>query len=303
MSLTLVGATGGLGVEIAKGLVKSGGFSSYKAIVRNMEKGKLLQEMGWTLIEVPDYFDAVALESALLGAKAIVSTFNGKDEVKLDIATAHAGKKVGAEVFVPSQFGVDFTRWSRSNPLLTAKLQVIDAAREIRLPTLSVSTGFFFDMIFGVIADPENGKARIVGDGSHKISFTRRSDIGIVLAKALADPGLMKDAVDGNNSLHIQGETLPYKDAIATLEKAMGKKFDIEYIDPAYAQQQETDLNAKGMEGDIGAYYGSFVLHILGEPARGVTGLDNSGFDKSYGMKLETLAETLSEIYGEKEKF
>ena len=300
MSLILVGGTGGLGIEIAKGLVKSEGFSAYKAIVRNAEKGKVLQDMGWTLVEVPDYFDDVALVSALLGAKTVVSTFGGNDLVKLDIATAHAAKKAGVELFVPSRFGVDYRRWSLSNPLLAAKLQVTDTAKEIGLPTLAVANGYFSDWVFDLLTDPANGKARIIGDGSAKITFTRRSDIGKVLAKALEDPDLMKDAIDGNVTLCLQGETLQYKDAVGTLEKVMGKKFEIEYIDPADALKQEQDLLAKGLEGDIGAFWGSFVLHLLGEPARGVTGCDNSEEAKSYGITLETLAETLEGIYGPK---
>lgn len=300
MSLTLVGGTGGLGIEIAKELVKSKGFTEYKAIVRNVDKGKVLQEMGWTLVEVSDYNDAPALETALIGTKTVVSAFGGNDLVQLDIATAKAAKNVGVELFVPSRFGVDYRRWSTSFPLLAAKLQVTDTAKEIGLPTLCVATGYFSDWIFDVIADPRNGKAKIIGDGSANISFTRRSDIGKVLAKALEDPDLMKDAVDGNVTLCIAGETLPYKDAIGTLEKVMGKKFDIEYIDPADALKQEQELLAKGMEGDIGAFWGSFVLHLLGEPARGVTGCDNSGEATSFGAELETLAETLEGIYGTK---
>ena len=300
MSLTLVGGTGGLGIEIAKGLVKSEGFTAYKAIVRNLEKGKELEEMGWTLVEVTDYYNAGALEAALRGAKTVVSTFGGNDLVKLDIATARAAKKIGAELFVPSRYGVDYRRWSNSNPFLTAKLQVTDAAREIGLPTLSVANGYFSDWIFGLVADPVNGKARIVGDGSAKMSFTRRSDIGKVLAKALRDPDLMKDAIDGNATLCIEGETLPYRDVIRTLEKIMDKKFDIEYIDPADALKQEQDLLLKGMAGDVGSFWASFVLHLLGEPARGITGCDVSDEAKSYGVQLETLAETLRGIYGTK---
>ena len=300
MSLTLVGGTGGLGVEVAKELVKSEGFIAYKAIVRNVEKGKVLQDMGWSLIEVPDYNDAAALESALIGSKIVVSTFGGNDLVQLDIATAKAAKKAGAELFVPSRFGVDYRRWGSGNPYIKSKLQVTDTAREIGLPTLSVASGYFSDWVFDLLADPVNGKARIIGDGSAKISFTRRSDIGKILAKALADPDLMKDAVDGNATLCMAGETLPYKDAIGILESVMGKKFDIEFIDPTEALKQEQDLLAKGMEGDVGAFWGSFVLHLLGEPARGVTGCDNSEHAKSYGVNLEPLAKTLQDIYGEK---
>jgi uncharacterized protein YbjT (DUF2867 family) len=301
MSLILVGGTGGLGSEIAKGLVKSVGFSAYKAIVRDATKAKPLQEMGWTLVEVPDYYDSDALTAALDGAKTVVSAFGGNDVVKLDIATVHACKAVGVELFVPSFFGVDYRHWSRSNPFLTAKLQVTSTAKELGLPTLSVTNGCFSDWIFGLVADVPNGKARIIGDGSAKMSFTRRSDIGKVLAKALVDPELLKDSIDGNATLSIQGETMPYKEAVDTLEKVIGKKLDIEYLDPIEALRQEQDLLAKGLEGDVGAFWGSFTFHLLGEPARGITGLDSSKEAKSYGLKLETLAETLESVYSTKE--
>lgn len=299
MSLTLVGGTGSLGIEVAKGLIKSKGFTKYNAIVRDVTKGAVLQEMGWTLVEVKDYFNETELQAALQGSKVVVSTFGGNDLVKLDIATVHAAKKVGTvEFFVPSRFGVDYRYWSTSNPFLAAKLQVTDAAREVGLPTLSVTNGCFSDMIFGLLADPKNGKARIIGNGSAPMSFTRRSDIGYVLGKALEDPDLMKNPVDGNVTLAISGETLPYKDAIATLEKVMDKKFDIEYIDPNVALQQEQELLAKGLEGDVGAFWGSFVLHLMGEPERGNPGLDCSKDAKDYGWKLETLSETFESVYG-----
>jgi uncharacterized protein YbjT (DUF2867 family) len=300
MSLILVGGTGGLGMEIAKGLVKSVGFSSYKALVRDIAKRKALEEIGWTLVEVSNYYDAAELEKAIQGAKVVVSTFGGNDVDKLDIATVYAAKKVGVELFVPSRFGIDHRRWSRSNPFLNAKLQVSAVAKEVGMPILSVSNGYFSDWIFDFVADPANGKARIVGDGSAKISFTRRSDIGKVLAMALEDSKLTNDMIDNETSLSIEGETLTFKEAIATLERVTGKKFDIEYLDPTAALKQEQDLLAKGMQGDLGAFWGSFVLHLLGEPARGITGSDTSEEAKSYGVKLEKLSETLESVYGDK---
>jgi uncharacterized protein YbjT (DUF2867 family) len=297
MSLFLVGGTGSLGMEVAKGLVHAKGYSSYKAIVRSIPKAAALQELGWTLVEVPDYLDTPALEAALQGAKTVVSTFGGGDIVKLEIATVHAAKKAGAELFLPSQFGVDFHRWSSTNPFLVAKRDVLATAKEVGLPTLTVFVGYFADYIFGFITDVPNGKARIVGDGSAKTTYTRRSDIGKVLAEALADPNLLKNAVNNNSTLSIAGETLSYKEAIETLEKATDKKFEIEYLDPEDALKQEQELLAKGLQGDMGAFYGSFALHLLGEPARGFTGSDVSAEAKNYGVHLESLSDTLTSVY------
>jgi NmrA-like family len=177
-----------------------------------------------------------------------------------------------------------------TNPYIAKKRQVLAVAKEVGLPTLSVFTGFFSDYIFVLIADVPNGKTRIVGDGSAKSTFTRQSDIGKVLAKALADPDLLKNAVDNNAMLSIAAETLPCKEAIASLEKATGKKFQIEYLDPDEALKQEQDLFANSLKGDTN---GSFILLILGEPARGSTGSDVSAEAKNYGGRMETLSEVL----------
>jgi uncharacterized protein YbjT (DUF2867 family) len=297
MSLFLVGGTGSLGMEIAKGLVHAKGYTSRKAIVRSIPKATALQELGWDLVEVSDYFDAPALEAALQGAKTVVSTFGGGDIVKLDIATARAAKKVGAELFLPSQFGVDFRRWSSTNPFLAAKGEILAAAKEVGLPTLTVFVGYFSDTTFGLVADVPNCKARIIGDGSAKITFTRRSDIGKVLAEALADPDLLQNAVDNNATLSIAGETLSFKEAVETLEKVTDKKFEIEYLSLEEGLKQEQDLLAKGLQGDVGAFWGSFVLHLLGDPARGFTGSDVSAEANNYGVRLESLSETLTSVY------
>jgi NmrA-like family len=294
-TLILVGGTGGLGMKIAKGLATAEGFGEKKAIVRDAAKGKELEAMGWTLVPVADFMDGAALEAAFVGAKTVVSTFGGADLVALEKATVTAAKKAGASLFVPSQFGVDCRRWPNLHPFLAAKQQVLEAAKETELPVLAVYAGYFSDNHFGFVADPVNGKARVVGDGSALTSFTLRSDIGYVLAKALADP-----AYSQGGFLSISGETVSWKDALSYLETALGKKLDNEYIDPEAALEQENALIAKGFQGDMGALVGSFILHLIGEPARGATGSDVSAEAVSYGLSLETLKETAQKMYGAK---
>jgi hypothetical protein len=142
-TLILVGGTGGLGMKIAKGLATAEGFDAKKAIVRDLAKGKELEEMGWTLVPVADYMDATALEAAFVGAKTVVSTFGGADQIALEKATVAAAKKAGASLFVPSQFGVDWRRWPNQHPILASKQQVLDAAKEADLPALNVFVGYF----------------------------------------------------------------------------------------------------------------------------------------------------------------
>lgn len=297
-TLVLVGGTGGLGTEISKGLFTAEGFDRRVAIVRSSSKATALKEIGWTIVEVPDFLgDPDGLEKALSGARIIVSTFSGGDLVPLEVATIRAAKKVGASLFVPSQFGIDYRRWSATrHPILAQKDKVLVAAEEVGLPILSVFTGYFSDTSFSLLADLEHGKARVIGDGSGKISFTLRSDIGYVLAKALADDALTSKG----GTLSMQGETLSWKEALAMVETVLGKPLELEYMDAQVALQQEKDLLAQGLTGDMGAFYGSFVLHLLGEPARGTTGADLSTESKSYGIRLETLTETTQKMHGKK---
>lgn len=295
-ALFLVGGTGGLGKEVAKGLVTAPGFDSRKALVRDTSKGKDLEDIGWELVQVSDFQDSKSLQDALVGAKTVVSTVGGGDLVRIEKSVLTAAKAVGASLFVPSQFGVDFRRWGATFPFLEGKKQVLDAAKDAALPTLCVFTGYFSDLIFSFLADPANAKGMIVGDGTAKISFTRRSDIGFVLAKALSDPKYSEGGF-----LSIQGDNTTWKNGLATLEKVLDKKLEIEGVDAQDALQQERALLQKATDGgDMGAFYTAFKLHLLGAPARGNTGCDVSSEAITCGVDLQSLEQTLTEVYGSK---
>jgi uncharacterized protein YbjT (DUF2867 family) len=284
----MFGATGGLGMEVAQGLVTADGFSAKKAVVRDTssDKAQKLQDMGWTLVQMTDLNDPVALEAILQGAKVVVSTLSGNDMVAMETNIIQAAKKAGVSLFVPSQFGVDYRRWGSDFPFFAGKKQVLDNAEKEGLPTLSVFVGYFADASFSLFADLETFKVSWVGDGNDKITWTRRSDIGYVLAKALADPKLAN-----GGTLMIQGDFQSFNDATKMLGDAAGKTFTVDYIDPQEAKKQEDELLKKGFEGDMGAFFASFKLHLTGEPARGNSGCDLSvGFD-NYGVKMQTLEE------------
>lgn len=294
-TLILVGGTGGLGSEVAKELVTAEGFGNKKAIVRDATKAKALEDLGWTLVEVPNYFDEATLEQAFSGAKTVVSTFGGGDLVKLEIATVEAAKKAGATLFVPSQFGVDSRRWELSNPFLAAKLDVVKAATNVGLPVLLVATGYFADTTLPFLFDLENNKAILVGDA--KVSFTRRSDIGKVLAKALDDSSALPTGDNDVAYLNVSGQTVSFKEALGIYESVTGKKIEIEYVDLETATAQEQELLAKGLQGDIGSFYASFALHLRAEPERGSTGANTSEEANNLGVQLESLEETFRSLY------
>jgi len=291
--LVPLGGTGSLGREVAKGLVSAEGFALKKALVRDpdSDKASILKTLGWTVEKVPPFDDPKQLSSALADAHTIVSTLSGNDLAKIETAVVEATAKT-ASLFVPSQFGVDFRRWG-TFPLLAAKKTVLEAAEKAGLPTLCVFVGYFSDFIFGYLADPTHAKGRIIGDGSARLSFTRRSDIGFVLAKALVDPEYANGGF-----ISIEGDNKSWKESLDILGNVLGKTIEIETLDAQDALKEEKEALAKGLEGDIGAYFQSFVLHLLGEPTRGSTGVDVSSEAKTYDLKLETLEETLKIVCG-----
>jgi hypothetical protein len=283
-------------MEIAEGLVTADGFGAKKAVVRDVssDKAQKLQDMGWTLIQMTDLNNATALEAALKNAKVVVSTLGGNDMLVMETNIILAAKKTGVSLFIPSQFGVDYRRWGTKFPFLAGKKQVLETAEREGLPTLSVFVGYFSDWIFGFFTDLENATVTWVGDGNDKITWTRRSDIGYVLAKALVDPKLAR-----GGTFMMQGDFQSFNDASKMLGDALGKTFTVNYMDPQEAKKQEDELLKKGLEGDVGAFFGSFKLHLMGEPARGNSGCNLSvGFD-NYGVKMQTLDDVFkSGVYG-----
>lgn len=141
----------------------------------------------------------------------------------------------------------------------------------------------------------KDSKVTWIGDGNAKVSWTRRSDIGYVLAKALEDPNIGRSG----GTISMQGDYASFNAATKLLEETLGKTFSVEYLDPEEAKKQEEELLAKGMKGDTGAFFQSFKLHLIGEPARGNSGCDVSAEAKTFGHKLETLKDVFqSGVYG-----
>lgn len=190
-TLVVLGGTGSLGLEMAKGLITAEGFGAYTALVRSAdsEAAIALQDIGWTLRVVDDMSDVNKMTEAMSGVKTVVSTLGGGNMVQLEMVAIEAAKNAGATLFIPSQFGIDYRRFQSTFPFLAGKAMVLDKAEELGLPTLKVFNGFFSDYIFGFLTDLEKCSTNLIGDlDGGTISFTRRSDIGYVLAKALGSP-------------------------------------------------------------------------------------------------------------------
>ena len=94
-TLILIGGTGGLGAEVAKGLVTSTAYTEKKALVRSAEKATALKDLGYTLVEFSAYDQPEELVNVLKGAHTIVSTLGGGDMAKLEIAVSRPKSRCG----------------------------------------------------------------------------------------------------------------------------------------------------------------------------------------------------------------
>jgi uncharacterized protein YbjT (DUF2867 family) len=280
--LIFVGGTGGLGIEVAKGLVTASGFEDKVALIRSeSEKSQKLAELGWRVVVV-DFEDASALKNSMKGVKVVVSTLSGGSLKALECALMDAAHAAGVSLFVPSQFGIDYRCWNGSFPFFETKSDVLKHAELIGIPTLSVFTGGFSEVIFDYLADIPHHKATVVNGGNTLYSFTRRSDIGYVLAQALANPKYNRGGF-----LSICAETIPYKSALKVIEEVYCIKFEIEDLTGADAHQREQDLLAKG---DMKSFLDSFFLHMLADPVyNGSTGFDVSKEADNHGHIMEPL--------------
>ena len=296
-TLFLIGGTGRLGSIVAEGLVTSQGFDKRVALVRSSsaeDKLDYLRKLGWTIEKIDDFLNPEALIAAMSGVRVVVSTMTtGADLVPVEKSIIDAAKKCGASFFVPSQFGVDFRRWEGHFPTYESKREVVTYAEEVGLPILCVFVGLFSDIIFPFLTNLEEMTATVVGGGSARYSFTRRRDIGFVLAKVLADP---KYANGGYMSM--QGDNVTWPEALSLAEEAIGKEYTKTVLRTEEALIQEKLLLEKGIQGDVKAYSQSFAMHVLTTPARGSTGLDVSSDAETYGVKMEPLKITLQDVLG-----
>jgi NmrA-like family len=237
-------------------------------------------------VVVVDFGDADALQASMKGVKVLVSTVGGANLKEAEISLMNAAHAAGASLNVPSLYGFDFRRWTTTFPYVKDKLAVLQHAESLGLPTLQVQVGLFSDTSLLFFADVPNRKATVVNGGKSLCSFIRHSDVGYVLAEALANP---KYNQGGFLSMH--AETVPFMDYLNLIEEVGGFKFVIEDLTGEQAHQREQELLSKG---DMGSFFAAWGVHLLAEPVHShVTGFDVSAEADNHGHKIEPLRSTI----------
>lgn len=151
-TIGFIGATGRLGQELAKGLIKAEGFDEYKAFLRkdaDPDKVEVLKELGYEIVNV-DFDDGEALEQNFAGVKTLVSTIGGGPLWRVETVSVERTSADGAEavLVVESLSQPRRTLSNASSPRLTIEhvyRLLSELLKRLALPFLSrlssMSTG------------------------------------------------------------------------------------------------------------------------------------------------------------------
>ena len=221
--IVLAGATGGLGLLIAKRLFDQG--ASYRAIVRRgtgSDKIERLKGLGAAIVEV-DFTSVDDLAKASMGASCVVSALNGLEEVIIGAQTVLLDGAVAASVprFIPSDFSLDFTRLpDGSNRNLDLRRRFHERLDRAPIARTSILNGAFMDMLVDQMPIILNrfGRVLYVGDIDQELDFTTMADIAAFTAAAARESSTP-------DVLRIAGDVISARGLAAAASEARGRPY------------------------------------------------------------------------------
>lgn len=259
MTYLVVGATGFVGGQAALSLRRSS--ARVRALVRGgaaHPKAGRLVEAGVDLVD-GDLTDARSVEAACRGMDVVISTATSMPagandglrrvdrEGTLSLIDAAERAAVGKFVYVSYSGNI-----TEPSPLALAKRGCEARLRESPMQTVILRPSFFAEVWLSPALgfDAVNGKARVYGPGTAKVSYVSAFDVA-----AFAVAAVGRDYPARNMVLELGGpEALSQLDAIAIFERALGRAIAREFV-PIEA------LEAQARSPDpLAATYGALTL-------------------------------------------
>ncbi|CAD6891247.1 unnamed protein product [Tilletia controversa] len=209
-----------------------------------------------------DYDDQDALVAALYGHQVVVSTFSNCIAVEAAVnqrAFILAAKRAGVQLFVLSEFGIEFDL-SRCPPGQGPTFQILKnqaraLAEEIGLPWLSIQAGLFdiFLCLPEFVLDADACIARILGNGDRRFPISAQSDVASFTHAALTSGRLSPTALH-YTSLRTQSAFLSWIEIVEAMEIEHGRPWTIRNgcVDEARAWVAE-GVNLD--DGRLGAWF------------------------------------------------
>ncbi|MBR7722085.1 NmrA family NAD(P)-binding protein [Microvirga sp. SRT04] len=222
-TIVLAGATGDLGLRIARHLVQRG--AAVRALVRGGNTGPamaVLRELGATVVEI-DFNSVTALTQACAGADCVVSALSGLREVIVDAQKRLLDAAVAAGVprFIPSDYCIDYTKLpAGGNRNLDLRREFNQRLDQAPIAATSVLNGMFTDLLTGQAPVVLFGLKRVVywGDANQPLDFTTIENTAEFTAAAALDPHTPR-------YLRVAGEVATIRDVQRAASAATGQPF------------------------------------------------------------------------------
>jgi nucleoside-diphosphate-sugar epimerase len=222
-TIVVAGATGNLGRRIVRALIERG--ASVRALVRRgTARAKLerLQQLGVTIANV-DLSSSSQVTQACSRASCVVSALQGLRDVIVEIQTVllDAAIKAGVPRFIPSDYSIDFTRFSPGeNRNLDLRRDFHKRLDKTLISATSIFNGAFADMLTGQMPLILFKLKRVLywGDADQRMDFTTVDDTAAFTANAALDPSTPR-------FLRVAGDQLSARELVAVISEVTGKEF------------------------------------------------------------------------------
>ncbi|KAI1800347.1 NAD(P)-binding protein [Daldinia bambusicola] len=286
--VSVVGASGNLGKEVVRELLKAG--FKVTAFAREQSTATFPSEV---TVKKVDYQSVESLTAALQGQDAVVST----------IATAAVGGQIplvdaaiAAKVkrFIPSEFGINtrIVEGTSIGKILQGKVKTLEylIAKSQENPWFSwtgVSSGVFLDwgLKYGTAGFDKNSKTAIIYDsGDEPVQASNLAFIGKAVAAILSWP-----EKTANQYLTIASFNPSQNQVLKIAEEETGEKWTVEH---ASTEEHEKIGEEKLSKGDYSAF-SHFLRRRIYADGAGLAVLGDKNAISLLGLQEEDLAATV----------
>ncbi|KAK8111041.1 isoflavone reductase [Apiospora kogelbergensis] len=296
-NVALLGATGDLGAPMLEVLITAGTFN-ITVLQRRSSKLAPRTHPSVRTVTVDDDMSLGSLQGALQGQDAVIASFRPRD-VDVHLRLADAAAAAGVARFIPADFGSCDSSSERVQelvPLFLAKVRVRQRLQELaaekpEFTWTSFVTGHLFDWGLKENFLHFNLKTRtadILDDGKYRSSTSTLKRVSEAVAKVL-----QHEEIGRNRMLFVQSFCVSQLDVLASLEKATGDKWKVNWLD---SEQFIKESKAKADAGDKEAV--KDLVFALGAVDGDWEGKDDFAME-ALGLKNEDLDTIVRRVVSE----
>jgi len=289
--ILIVGSTGALGTAVARGLLASR--QKVRALVRDAatDKARQLEAAGAALV-VGDLKSPATLDAAVQGIDTIVCT-----------ASATLSRQEGDAIETVDQRGIQnlidaaehahtrrfiFVSFSR-NIAADFPLAAGKRAAERRLEASPIDYTILLPSYFAetwlspaVGFDVGNGRVRIYGPGTAKVSYVSLEDVARAVVACVGNPRTSRQAIPIGGP-----EPLSQLEAVALAERAGGRKLQLEFM----SSEQIAAARAATQDSLMASFLGLFAALAKGDAIA-------SGWTEVLGVEPRSIADWITSSFG-----